>query len=173
MNTAQTLLCRVHPCRAALSHQMAGGAGCCRVCVCVWGVLSTSEAEALTGPEHRGEAAGGPCPQMVFHLLCFHTEPPSSRLWESALRASSDPSGSAFVAAHPSLSSSSRPFSVLFLFFPSFSLLVVPSVLSVLYYSCFLLLVVHTEKIITTLLLAIPSVFLSYHSKTVQLQRCN
>ena len=57
----------------------------------VRGVFSTSEAEELTGPEHRGEAAGGPCPQMVFHLLCFLTEPPSSRLWESALRASSDP----------------------------------------------------------------------------------
>lgn len=70
-------------------------------------MLSTSEAEELTGPEHRGEAVGGPRPQMVFHLLCFHTELPSSRLWKSALRASSDPPGSAFVTAHPSLSSSS------------------------------------------------------------------
>lgn len=35
-----------------------GAAGC--VCVCVGGLFSTSEAEALTGPEHRGEAAGGP-----------------------------------------------------------------------------------------------------------------
>lgn len=90
---------------------MAGGAGC-RAGVPCWGavgcdwVLSTSEAEELTGPEHRGEAAGEPWPQMVFHLLCFHTELPSSRRWESALRTSSDPPGSAFVTAHHSLSSS-------------------------------------------------------------------
>lgn len=55
-----------------------------------------------------GEAAGGPCPQTLFHPLCFHTGPPSSQFWEWALRAPSDPPppGSAFVAAHPSLSSS-------------------------------------------------------------------
>lgn len=70
---------------------------------CDW-VLSTSEAEELAGSEHRGEAAGEPWPQMVFHLLCFHTEPPSSRRWESALRFSSDPPGS--VTAHHSLSCS-------------------------------------------------------------------
>lgn len=101
-------LCHVGVCRAAPTHQMAGGAGC-NIAGCCWvwgggggygwggGCFSTSEAEELTGPEHRGEAAGGPQPQMVFHLLCLHTEQPSSQLWEAALRASSDPHGSAFV----------------------------------------------------------------------------
>lgn len=95
----------------------------CRVqqCWVWWGELfSTSEAEKLTGPEHRDEAAGGGQPQMVFHLLCFHTELPSSQLWESALRASSDPPGSAFVTTHPYLSSSLCSVSVLFLPFPLF-----------------------------------------------------
>lgn len=87
----------VHPCSAALNHQMAGGCSARGVKE----VFSTSEAEELAGPEHRGAAAGGPRPQMVFHLLCFHTELPSSQLWESALRASSDPTGSAVVTAHP------------------------------------------------------------------------
>lgn len=34
---------------------------------------------------------GGVCPQTLFHLLCFHTGPPSSQFWEWALRAPSDP----------------------------------------------------------------------------------
>lgn len=89
----------------------------------VRGMFSTSEPEELAGPEHRGEAAGGPGPQMVLHLLCFQTELPSSQLWESALRASSDPPGSAFVTVHPSLSSSLCSVSVWFLLFlfPVFS----------------------------------------------------
>lgn len=82
----------------------------------------TSEAEALTGPLNTG---GGGCPQMAFHLLCFHTALPSSQPRESALRASSDPSGSAFVTTHPSQSSSLCSLSVSFLLFPSLSLLFV------------------------------------------------
>lgn len=81
--------------RASLNHQMAGGAVRCCGCGC-WQrllggvVFSTSEAEALTVSEQM-QAAGGLWPQMVFYLLCFHTEPPSSGLREAALRACSDP----------------------------------------------------------------------------------
>lgn len=45
----------VHPCSAALNHQMAGGCSARGVKE----VFSTSEAEELAGPEHRGAAAGG------------------------------------------------------------------------------------------------------------------
>lgn len=46
-----------------------------------------------------GEAAGRPAPRWPFHLLWLHTEPPSSRLWELAFRAFSDPAGCAFVTS--------------------------------------------------------------------------
>lgn len=65
------------------------------------GVFCTSEAGELAGPEHRGRAVGGPRPQMLFHLLCLHTELPSSQHWELALRVLSDPGGSAVVTALP------------------------------------------------------------------------
>lgn len=93
---------------------MAGGSGCCAGCCRVQreeGVSGTSE--AFAGPPHPLpiQAAGGPCPCPLtpFHLLCFHSEPPSLQLWDRAPRAPSDPPGSASVAAHPSSSLSASP----------------------------------------------------------------
>lgn len=49
------------------------------------GVFSTSEAEALAGPEHRGEAAGGPAPKwrFIFSASTLSRLHPGSgsRLW--------------------------------------------------------------------------------------------
>ncbi len=94
----------------------------------VGGCLALQRQWRSQAPNTEAKQRGAPCPQLVFHLLCFHTELPSSRLWELALRASSDPSRSAFVTAHPPLSSSFCSVSVSFLFFPSFCLLFVQSV---------------------------------------------
>lgn len=160
-------LCHIHSYRPWSSHQMAGGggggAGCrlpgaagCRGCFAL---------QRQRRSEHREEAVGGPCPQMVFHLLSFHTALPSSQLWESALRSSSDPSGSAFVTAHLSLSSSlccflSRSCS----FVHNFSQL---SLFPLRHHFVFLVQLRHTGKILTF------SLFFSFSCRNQVHQKCN
>lgn len=82
---------------------MAGGAGFSSA-GCEEGVFSTSQAEELTGPEHRGEAAGGGAraPNGVSSFSASTQSSPSSpALGVGFEGASSDPPASAFVTTHP------------------------------------------------------------------------
>lgn len=92
-------------CRVLQGAEGRGGVGDFR------GVCSPPHPHPL--PTQAGQAAGGPCPcpcpLTPFHLLCFHSEPPSLQLWDRAPRAPSDPPGSASVTAHPSSSLSASP----------------------------------------------------------------
>lgn len=147
--------CRVQHCWVLLGVRRRKG----------WWCFSTSEAEELTGPEHRGEATGGPQPQMVFHLLCLHTEQPSSQLWEAAFRASSDPRGSAFVTTRdPSFSLCSVSVSFLLQFFPPFLLLYLQNINHLPFNFCLLLL---------PSLPLFPFLFSPQRIFFYQLQRCN
>lgn len=82
-------------------RQMAGATGCREKGGCR-GLQRCLQVPRLPNIGRPGGGGPCPCPLTLFHLLCFHIAPPSSQLWDGALRAPSDPPGSAFVTAHPS-----------------------------------------------------------------------